>query len=113
MKTILMRSSKIMFDRKVYTPEGIINETNQSNFQEQLIKFINNTNHQDIFVDFQQVEFVDSSGLVALVNAYNEAKNQNKNFYLFNVSPSIKMIFEISQLDKVLGIREYTDALAA
>jgi anti-anti-sigma factor len=96
-----------MHDRAIYTPEGIINETNKSHFQQQLFNFIHNTNNKDILVDFQGVELVDGSGLVVLVNAYNEAKNQRKNFYLFNVSPAVKMIFEISQLDKVLGIREF------
>ncbi|BAQ65882.1 STAS domain-containing protein [Geminocystis sp. NIES-3709] len=96
-----------MYNQEVYSPQGTINESNQKKFQQQLLSFINNTKNRDILVDFQQVEFVDGSGLVALVNAYNEAKNQSKNFYLFNVSPSVKMIFEISQLDKVLGIREF------
>jgi anti-anti-sigma factor len=102
-----MRSLKIMHDRAIYTPKGIINESNKNYFQQQLFNFINNTNNQDILVDFQGVELVDGSGLMVLVNAYNEAKNQRKNFYLFNVSPAVKMIFEISQLDKVLGIREF------
>lgn len=97
----------MMYDRQIYTPQGMINEDNQKNFQQQLVTFINNTDSRDIFVDFQDVEFVDSNGLVALVNAYKEAKSQNKNFYLCNVSPKVKMIFEISQLDQVLGIREY------
>jgi len=97
----------MMHDRTIYCPQGIINQDNEQEFQKQLIKFINNSTEKDIFINFEKVELVDSNGLVALANAYKQAKSQNKNFYVCNVSPSVKIIFEISQLDKVLGIREY------
>jgi len=93
-----------MNNQQIYSPQGIINHSNESQFQEQLLRFIEQSTKKDVIVDFKDVDFVDSSGLIALVNAYREAKRQHKNFYIFNVSPSVKMIFEISRLDQVLGI---------
>lgn len=95
-----------MNNPQIYSPEGIINQANQGEFQQQLAKVIEKSPTKDILIDFKKVELVDSSGLMALINAYKQAKNRNKNLYLFNVSPSVKMIFEISQLDKVLGIKD-------
>ncbi|AFZ52299.1 STAS domain-containing protein [Cyanobacterium aponinum] len=95
-----------MNNQQICTPQGIIDHNNESLFQEELLKFIDNTKEKDVVVDFKGVEFVDSSGLIALVRIYQEAKKQEKNLYLFNVSPSVRMIFEISRLDKVIGIRD-------
>lgn len=97
-----------MNNPQVYTPEGVINEANKVQFQQQLNKMIEKNPTKDILIDFKKVELVDSSGLMTLMKAYKEAKALNKNLYLFNVSPSVRMIFEISQLDKVLGIKEST-----
>ena len=95
-----------MNNQQIYRPHGMIDHSNEGQFQEQLLRFIDESAKKDVVIDFKNVDFVDSSGLIALVNAYQEAKKQDKNFYIFNVSPSIKMIFEISRLDRVLGINE-------
>jgi len=95
-----------MNNQQIYAPQGVIDHSNESQFQEKLLKLIYHSEINDIVLDFKGVEFVDSSGLIALVSAYKEAKKENKNLYLSNVSPSVKMIFEISRLDKVLGIHQ-------
>jgi anti-anti-sigma factor len=93
-----------MLAKSVFTLQKKIDHTNQAELEENLLKFIGGSNNQDILVDFQSVEFVDGSGLRGLVNAYQQAKNKNKNVYLFNVSPAVRMILEISQLDQIFAI---------
>ena len=95
----------MMLEAAVFKPQTKIDHNNRAELEEKLVDFIGGCNHQDILLDFQTVEFVDSSGLMALVNAYQQAKNKNKNFYLYNVSPAVKIILEISQLDKVFPIK--------
>lgn len=109
-----------MNNQQIYRPQGIIDHSNEDEFQEQLLRFVNESSKKDVIIDFKDVEFFDSSGLIALVSAYQEAKKQGKSLYIFNVSPSVKMIFEISRLDQVLGIKEMgqdtfneNDAIAA
>lgn len=98
--------NKGMNKREILKPRGIIDHTNQSQFEEELLRLIENSEEKEIIVDFSEVELVNSSGLIALVKAYQEAKKRGKSLYLTNVCPSVRMIFEISRLDKVLGIKE-------
>ena len=94
-----------MLGQPVFTLQRKIDHTNQAELEENLLKFIGGCHHRDILVDFKTVEFVDSKGLMGLVNAYKQAKNKNKNVYFFNVSPAVKMILEISQLDQIFAIK--------
>jgi len=83
---------------------GSIDALRADKIQRDLLSFIEQTSSNHIIIDFHQVEFLDSAGLMALVIAYKKAKILNKGFSIIGVSPSVKIIFEVSQLDKVLGI---------
>ena len=109
-----------MLGQSIFTPHNRIDTHSQAEVKNKLESFIEHSTHQDILVDFASVEFVDGSGLIALVKAYQQARRKNKNFYLFNVSPAVRLIFEISQLDQVLPIKDlncqsnmYSERLAA
>ncbi len=51
-----------------------------------------------------QVESIDSAGLMVLVSALSMAQRLNKRLSLCSVSHSVRMIFELTQLDKVFEI---------
>jgi len=43
-------------------------------------------------------------GLMALVTAFRLAQSQEKSFNICSIPPSVKIIFELTQLDRVLSI---------
>ena len=110
-----------MLTQSIFTSHNRVDSLTQAELHNNLENFIEDSNHQDILVDFAGVDFVDSNGLVTLVKAHKQARRKNKNFHLFNVSPAVRLILEISQLDQVLSIKEincqsnpsYTGGLAA
>lgn len=57
-----------------------------------------------VIVDCCQLDFIDSSGLGALVYAYQIAKSSNIHFLLFNLKPTVLSLLELTQLDQVLTI---------
>lgn len=63
-------------------------------------------------IDMTDVDFVDSLGLFALVAGLRSAREQRCRFAICNVKPTVKLIFEITQLDRVFEIFESYDALA-
>ena len=91
-------------------PSGHINAANAAQFQQQLTTAVN-TGTSAILVDMVKVESLDSAGLMALVSALSLAQSQNKQFSLCGVSPSIRIIFELTQLDRVFEIVENRDAM--
>lgn len=63
---------------------------------------------QNIGIDMSNVAFIDSTGLGVLVAVLNRL-GKDGNLFLWEVSPEIKSILELTQLYKVLNIYETED----
>ncbi|MDA0310067.1 MAG: STAS domain-containing protein [Bacteroidetes bacterium] len=60
--------------------------------------------HKNIVVDLQNVDFVDSSGLSAILVGNRITQKANGVFVLTGVQPSVMKILQICQLDSVLNL---------
>lgn len=97
----------------VFQPQGHINASNAPELQNQLVAAVASQSTSVILVDMEQVQSLDSAGLMALVSALTRAQNLNRRFSLCCVSPSIRIIFELTQLDRVFEIFENRAAFEA
>ncbi len=61
-------------------------------------------------IDMTDVEFMDSSGLGALVWTLKMARQQDCRLVIFNLQPTVRLVLEISQLDRVFEIVDSLDA---
>lgn len=87
--------------------EGYITAANQEMWQAKLteaIAKISSKNYLNLLVDMSKVEFLDSAGLMSIVTAYHLAKNLGKNLSICSPTPAVKMVFELTQVEKVLNI---------
>ncbi|NJL86179.1 MAG: STAS domain-containing protein [Leptolyngbyaceae cyanobacterium SM1_1_3] len=103
------------YSMAVIQPNGAINAANAAGFQERLITSLA-TSETGLLVDMSAVDFLDSAGLAALVAALRTARHSNKQLTLCAVPPSLKIVFELTQLDrafKVLEVRPEQAAIAA
>lgn len=72
------------------------------------------TNEQTLLiVDLDQVDFMDSSGLVALAKVLKTARKSGCRLVLCNLQSPVKLIFELTQLDSVFEIFDNYDAVRA
>jgi anti-sigma B factor antagonist len=62
-------------------------------------------------IDLSRIEFMDSSGLVALVAGLEVATRSGTQLVLCGLRPSARLIFEITQLDQAFAIFENYDAI--
>ncbi|MDJ0557319.1 MAG: STAS domain-containing protein [Microcoleaceae cyanobacterium MO_207.B10] len=62
-------------------------------------------------IDMTNVEFVDSCGLSALVVGLKTAREHNYRLVLCNLQPTVRLTFEITQLDRVFEIFDSIDAV--
>jgi anti-sigma B factor antagonist len=62
-------------------------------------------------LDLANIEFINSSGLVALITGLNTANRCNCRLVICNVQAPARLIFEITQLDRVFEIVEDLEAL--
>lgn len=97
----------------VIRPQGHINAANAPEFERQLTASIAANRPTVVLVDMEQVESLDSAGLMVLVSALSQAQRQNYQFSLCSLSPSIRIIFELTQLDRVFEIFETKTAFEA
>ncbi|OKH36434.1 anti-anti-sigma factor [[Phormidium ambiguum] IAM M-71] len=97
----------------VVQPQGHLNATNATEFRSELTAAINANPNSTVLVDMENLDSMDSAGLMALVSAINLAQRQNQRFSLCSLSPSIRIIFELTQLDRVFEIFESRSAFEA
>jgi len=67
-----------------------------------------------VVVDLSEVDFMDSTGLSALVVAYRQAREVGSSVVVAGAQPAVRRVLEITQLDVLLEHRDdVADAVAA
>jgi len=96
----------------VIQPSGHVNAANAVEFQQQLTTAVS-SGERPVLVDMHRVESLDSAGLMAVVSAFRLAQSRKQRFSLCCLAPSIRIIFELTQLDEAFEIFESRDAFTA
>ncbi|NJR66548.1 MAG: anti-sigma factor antagonist [Leptolyngbyaceae cyanobacterium CRU_2_3] len=102
-----MQSTLAHSQTTVLQPSGHINIDNVATLKQHLTDTVSSKEYSSLLVDMSQVESLDSHGLMALVSTLSLAQRMNKRFGLFGISPSVRIIFELTQLDRVFEIAEH------
>ena len=63
-----------------------------------------------VVVDMSQVEYIDSSGIASLVEAYQMARRGGGRFTLASVSAPALRVLHLARLDKVFAIADSVEA---
>lgn len=88
---------------KVVQPSGILDGTKASQFRQEISNLVE-SNVDIVLVDFQDVTFMDSSGLGALVLALKTVRAAGGKLFICSVNEQIKMLFELTSMDRVFEI---------
>jgi anti-anti-sigma factor len=98
---------------EAFKPQGYVSAANVNEFLQQLTGKIQASNDCVLLVDMDELEFLDSAGLMALVKGFRLAQSLGRRFSLCSVPPSVRMMFELTQLDTVFEIFENRDSFEA
>jgi len=112
-RIVIMQNVLISLQTETIEPKGHLNAANAAILQHQLTAIVSSETCSQLLVDMSQVESLDSAGLMALVAALTLAQQLDKRFSLCCVPPSIRIIFELTQLDRVFEIFESRAAFEA
>ncbi|AIE72570.1 MULTISPECIES: STAS domain-containing protein [unclassified Synechocystis] len=96
--------------RDVFRPQGTLSAAVTADFQADLQSWLAATPSSLLVIDFSQVDFLDSAILVVLINAYKELQSQKRTLMLSGVSPELKIIFELTQLNQIFSIHGSPEA---
>ncbi len=94
---------KFIEDKKVkIVPVGDLDIVNSKVFKDEVLKLMEED--QEILIDGEKLDYMDSTGLGVLISLYKKAKNTNSKIYLTNLKPNIYKLFDITGLNNVFEI---------
>ncbi len=88
----------------VFKPVGDLDIYTSSQFKEEVIRRLDEEK-TDIIIDGEDLEYVDSTGLGALISVLRTMKEDENKIFIANVKPNIRKIFDITNLDKLFIFR--------
>ncbi len=59
-----------------------------------------------VAVNLAAVTYIDSSGIAALVEGFQNARGRGQTFYLLETSPAVQAVLKLARLDKVFTLRD-------
>lgn len=98
----LARSTQV----RVIPLSGQINASNATQFSEQLHQHLLEIAPVELILDMSQVDFLDSAGLMVLVNMLSAAQKNDSRMVLCSIPPSVQIILELTRLNRVFTILE-------
>jgi anti-anti-sigma factor len=88
---------------KIFQPSGSLDATKSQAFRQEITGFVENGT-KIVLVDLKNVNFMDSSGLGALVLAFKTLRAANSKLVLCSINEQIRILFELTGMDKVFEV---------
>jgi len=88
----------------VISPQGCLNAANALEFERDMTTALAQNGISILVVNLAAIESLDSAGLMAFLSVHKLALSLGRSFRLCAVAPSIRIIFELTQLDSVFEI---------
>ncbi|MDX2100534.1 MAG: STAS domain-containing protein [Leptolyngbyaceae cyanobacterium bins.59] len=93
-------------DIKILQPAGLLDSIQGKQLHREVSENVRKGLRR-FLIDFQDVTLMDSSGLGALVVAFQEVRSVDGQFAFCSVGPKVRMVFELTGLDQTFEF--YTD----
>jgi anti-sigma B factor antagonist len=88
---------------QVLAPSGILDSTQAEKIRTQVDGALA-TGAKTLLMDLKDTTFVDSSGLGTLVSVLKKVRAQNCEMVVCSINPQVKMLFELTSMDRVFEI---------
>ena len=99
-------------DSAELTPTGALDIESAETFRQMVTHMLGQGVGQ-FLVDLGGLDYIDSTGLGSLLHLYREAKARGGTLRLYNPTPAVQDIFDVTHLNKVLEIYETRQAAFA
>ena len=101
-----MNSTQLQTQFTTFRPEGSLSAANASEFLDRLTVEVKSSLNSPLLVNMEAVEFMDSAGLMTLIKAFRLAESLGRKFGICSLAPSVRIMFELTQLDQAFEIFE-------
>lgn len=90
---------------KIIRPSGLLNGQNANQIRREVADCLDLGVHA-IMVDCQEVSFINSSAIGALVAALKMVRARGGEISLYSLNDQMKMIFELTKMDQIFKISD-------
>ncbi|EKD09965.1 anti-sigma-factor antagonist [Arthrospira platensis C1] len=98
--SMLQSQKNMSSDVQILQPQGILDGTKASQFRQDISRLVEK-GAKTILIDFQDVTFMDSSGLGALVLALKTVRAADSKLVICSINEQIRILFELTSMDRV------------
>lgn len=88
---------------KVVQPTGLLTGNNAKQLRYQIDDLVT-TGINIVLIDLENITFIDSTGLGALISAQRIAKTANCKLFLCSINQQVKMLFELNRMERLFEI---------
>jgi anti-sigma B factor antagonist len=100
-----VETEKYAENQAVVRPQGRVDASTADDLRQYLKETLQN-DVRHLVVDMIQVDFIDSSGLGALVSGFKAARENHGSFVLANVGRQVRIALELTRLNQVFTVHE-------
>ena len=97
---------------KIVQPVGILDGIQGTQLRREVTGLIE-SGVRNILIDCTKIKFIDSSGLGALVTIMKSTKQVNGKFAICSINDQVKVLLELTNMNKVLTIVQNQDSFLA
>lgn len=91
--------------------KGELDDISVQDLRTKIINYIDNYNICHLVLNFNDLTFLDSSGIGFIIGRYHQLKRKNGDITISNINSKIERIIYISGLAKICKIRESEEAV--
>jgi len=91
---------------EIVQPSGILDGVSAKDLRTQILDLLESKKPTSILVDLQDLTFMDSAGLGALVSILKTVRLAGSEFFLCSLNDQVKIIFDLTKMEKVFKIFE-------
>lgn len=82
---------------------GDIDDRVSNKYKKEIGALIDQCNTKDVVFDFQEVTFIDSSGIGLILGRYNQLKKYQRKLFVTKTNNQIKKLFKISGIYTIIN----------
>jgi len=86
---------------------GRLDASNARELKDNFVKYLEEAIY--FIMDFSELEFIDSTGLGAVISAFKHASEVDGDVYIANLQPKPRMVFDITRAYRIFDVYEDVD----
>ena len=86
---------------------GRLDASNARELKDNFTKYLEESIY--FIMDFSELEFIDSTGLGAVISAFKHASEVDGDVYIANLQPKPRMVFDITRAYRIFDVYEDVD----